>query len=274
MNWKTKAIAAMFLVATACVQSFAWERDRYQPPDRPGRGPAVEVWYEYNDGSRLPTYDEDRRRSDAGRFYLEAVYGREYRIGVRNLTGERVGVVIAVDGRNIVSGERSNLLPGERMYVLDPWQTVRLDGWRTSRTEINRFYFTAPKRSYSVRAFGDRSAMGVIGVAAFREHVPPPPPERIPWLDSFRGQPPAPSAAAPHRQESSRAAKDLGTGFGRPEYAPVRSVGFDPDPDPVYKALFRYETRQALCRKGVIPPEEPSNRLWGNDRGFAPYPAD
>ena len=41
--------------------------------------------------------------------HLEAVEDQQYSIRVRNRSDQRIGVVIAVDGRNIISGDRSNL---------------------------------------------------------------------------------------------------------------------------------------------------------------------
>ena len=58
----------------------------------------------------------------------------------------------------------------ERMYVLPPHESATYEGWRTERDTVNRFYFTEPGDSYAA-AFGDRSAMGVIAVAAFREVI-------------------------------------------------------------------------------------------------------
>ena len=40
--------------------------------------------------------------------YLEAKRGENYSIGIRNNTPERIGVVIAVDGRNIITGKKFN----------------------------------------------------------------------------------------------------------------------------------------------------------------------
>ena len=64
------------------------------------------------DGSVFARYDlADRSRHGELRAYLEAEQGRNYGIRVRNYTGSRIGLVIAVDGRNIISGKKSNLRP-------------------------------------------------------------------------------------------------------------------------------------------------------------------
>ena len=94
-----------------------------------------------------------------------------YSVQIRNRSNERIGVVIAVDGRNVISGDRSNLSPNERMYVLGPYQQESYEGWRTGKNRVNRFYFTDEGDSYA-GAWDDYSAMGVIAVAAFRENAP------------------------------------------------------------------------------------------------------
>ena len=57
-------------------------------------------------------------RDGAMRSYLEAERGARYEVRVRNTGGERLGLVIAVDGRNIINGKQSDLARGEPMYVL------------------------------------------------------------------------------------------------------------------------------------------------------------
>ena len=42
----------------------------------------------------------------SGRYYLEARAGSRYAVTLANRTGERVGVVLTVDGLNAISGER------------------------------------------------------------------------------------------------------------------------------------------------------------------------
>src|SRR5262245_7508938 len=62
-------------------------------------------------------------RDGALRSYLQAEKGARYEVRVRNATGERLGLVIAVDGRNIISGARSDLARTEPMYVIGGWDT-------------------------------------------------------------------------------------------------------------------------------------------------------
>ena len=121
-----------------------------------------------DDGRVFARYDlESYSQRRLLRAYLEAERQRNYGIRVRNHTAGRIGVVIAVDGRNIISGQKSDLLAGEAMYVLGAYEQATYEGWRTSDSNVQRFIFTDADNSYA-EAWGDRSAMGVIAVSAFR----------------------------------------------------------------------------------------------------------
>src|SRR6187551_4069339 len=62
-------------------------------------------------------------RDGALRSYLQAEKGARYQVRVRNNSGQRLGLVIAVDGRNIINGGKSDLARSEPMYVLAPYAT-------------------------------------------------------------------------------------------------------------------------------------------------------
>jgi hypothetical protein len=223
--------------------------------------------------------------------YAEAVKGDHYRISVRNLLNRRVGLVIAVDGRNIISGTKSWLKNNERMYILEPYGSGDFAGWRTAQDRINRFYFTDVPDSYAA-AFGDESAMGVIAVAVFPEirgiepHLPLS--QLSPYDREGKGVgsnekaqvlPSAPSAAKDYKEKKTgpteQAMESAGTGFGRDEYSPSRIVAFEPERRAKETIFIKYEWRSTLCKLGVIacapPPIRKPNRLWEDD-GYAPPP--
>jgi hypothetical protein len=201
--------------------------------------------------------------------YLEARKGEQYGVVIRNRTAERIGVVIAVDGRNIISGKQSGLRNSEEMYIVAPYDTVRYDGWRTDRNTVHRFFFTDVADSYAVRTFDDTSAMGVIAVAVYREKARAPQP-----LDQIRKKaaPAPPSASAESGKAGAARDERAGTGFGDEQYSPVVRVAFEPENAPVQKTLVKYEWREVLCRKGILQcRQEPLNRLW-DEGAYAPYP--
>jgi hypothetical protein len=233
----------------------------------------VQVEIRGQDGRSPPLYPVPAGQPKK-KAYAEAVKGSEYSIWVRNLLPRRMGLVVAVDGRNIISGKKSWLDNRDRMYILGPYESCEYRGWRSATDQVNRFYFTEVADSYAA-AFGDRSAMGVIAVAVYPEverFETPAPPAGLSRDQSGSVAPQAPKAekAAP----ADRAMESAGTGYGREEYSPSRTVAFDPEAKAVETILIKYEWRTTLCRMGIVscaPPWTPPNRLW-DEGGFAPPP--
>ena len=218
----------------------------------------------------FPAADHEKHQTRIIKKYLEAKKGENYGIVIRNNSPERLGIVIAVDGRNIITGSRSDLGNNETMYIVNAYEQARYDGWRTTDNEVHRFYFTEPADSYSVRTFADSSAMGVIAVAVYRQKERP-----EPLFDMSRNEaaPSAPSVYGAARSRGKAAVgESAGTGFGDSSYSPVVRVEFEPEGFPVQKTLVKYEWRETLCKKGILNcRQERKNRLWDND-GYAPYP--
>lgn len=202
------------------------------------------------------------------RGYLEAMPGAQFSIRVRNRSDRRIGLVIAVDGRNIISGERSDLGREERMYVLGPYEQAAYRGWRTRRHQVNRFYFTDAPDSYAGR-WGDYSAMGAIAVAAYPErratsYDPDPGHRRVP-----SGRPRG--GAGPIAPRHRIAPEEPGTGFGDEEWSRTRRVAFEPAHQPFARYFIKYEWRDTLCRLGVRDCRYGRHDRWDEDP-FAPHP--
>jgi len=226
-------------------------------------GGAVEVQIRSDSGRMLPLYPV-AAQSAQQKVYVEAVKGDHYSIIVRNVLNRRVGLVIAVDGRNIISGKQSWLRNDERMYILGPYGRGEFKGWRTSLDSINRFYFTEVADSYAA-AFRDESAMGVIAVAVYPEV------QRQDPADLSRSSVGSARRDAPAAKSEAESA---GTGFGRQEHSPAQMVAFEPESVAAEKVYIKYEWRSTLCRQGIVrcePSRPPRNRLW-DDGDFAPPP--
>ena len=215
----------------------------------------------------------------SGRYYLEARTGSRYAVALANRTGERVGVVLTVDGLNAISGERDS--GRGRMYVLDPWQSTSVQGWRSSLQEVRQFTFVDERRSYAARSAKANEKMGWIEVAVYRERRLYPIEEQ-----ENRGRAQAPAAPeassardtaeAPKRENDAKARSYPGTGWGERTHDPVVLVSFDPESEPRERVTLRYEYRPALVALGVLPPRTPPrDRLWQRDQaepGFAQPP--
>jgi hypothetical protein len=232
-----------------------------------------------------------KREASAYRAYLEAERDARYRIRITNPTGGRVGVVVAVDGRNIISGARSELEKNEPMYILAAHDSQEFSGWRANLDEVNEFYFTEWKDSYA-EAFGDASARGVIAVAVYREK------ESRQLLRDREGrasgsaaQSPSPPAAvesdaAAEARDSSAASgsaarelakkaerSDAGTGYGDRRVEHATQVAFESEPRASERVFLKYEWRETLCGKRILSCDDPPNRFWPNRTyGFAPPP--
>lgn len=268
--------------------------DGYEPAS-PGSRVAVSVEI---DGRPSPLYPAP---DGSGKRYLEAREGASYAVRLDNRTGERVGVVLTVDGLNAISGIQATPqtwgAPG-RMYILDPWDSTTVRGWRTSLAEVRRFTFVDERASYAARSGKANSRMGWIEIAVYRERQPV---ARQPWQPLVRGDagsgneaakdatgraappstmPPAPEAKA---QGSPREAPRAplsgsypGTGWGGATDDRAELVAFDAMPQAAEITTLRYEYLGALRALGILP-----RPYWSPDRlhdresgaGFAQPPA-
>ncbi|MGN6529659.1 MAG: hypothetical protein ACTHL8_24970 [Burkholderiaceae bacterium] len=129
-----------------------------------GRLVHVEV-VDRDSGRALPVFHARGETFVAGR------PGARYALRVDNRSGERVMVVVAIDGVNIVTGETASV--DQDGYVLGPGQVATLTGWRKSLGEVAAFEFARLPDSYAART-GRPDDVGAIGVAVFRERRPPP----------------------------------------------------------------------------------------------------
>jgi len=232
--------------------------------------------------------------------YFQAFKGKNYSLVVRNTTGQRVGVLISVDGINVVNGQRSSLSNHESMYVLDAWESATIQGWRTSLRDVRRFVFVDEARSYASRTDQANGDMGWIRVLSFREQQP------VTWrydrpkvrerseMDELGGRNEMedkregaaerrPSAAAPPTLGESARGSDLraqkssgqlhsapqsdavpGTGWGDQRIDPVRQTQFAAMPHATDQLVLRYEYASGLRALGIFPRER---RVFERERG-------
>lgn len=213
------------------------------------------------------------RHSHQGRWYIEALKGREYAIQLRNPYGVRVAVALSVDGLNTIDA-RQTTAADARKWVLDPHETITISGWQTSRTEARRFEFTTEERSYA-QALGKTANVGLITAVFFKERVP----DIRTYQDSSRRQSPAPAASGAADAQSTRANEEYAaTGMGRTTDHTVTQVWLNLESAPAHSVNIRYEFRPQLVRLGILPatpvqdPLQRRERARGFEPGFAPVP--
>lgn len=112
-------------------------------------------------GRRLPCFTHN------GQFYVVGRRGMPYSIWIRNRTSERLEVLVAVDGRDVVSGRPADAR--QRGYVLNPYRHVNITGYRTSMRSVAAFRFSSIHRSYSSRMGSSWHRVGSIRVSVFTE---------------------------------------------------------------------------------------------------------
>jgi hypothetical protein len=230
------------------------------------------------------------------RHYFQAFEGRNYALVLQNNSARRVGVLIAVDGLNVVNGERSRLSRNEPMYVLGPHERTVIKGWRTSLRDVRKFVFVDEQRSYSERTGQANGDMGWIRVLAFREQ------QWMPWLREGEGKirdrndgwdEDRPYGAKPEAQEAPPLAQggegvspqgsaqrmqgeqyrgeskdsNPGTGWGDRSWDPVNRTQFTPERNAVDHLVLRYEYASGLRALGIEPRWFRDGRTWERERG-------
>ncbi|WP_202843241.1 hypothetical protein [Luteimonas saliphila] len=203
-------------------------------------------------GQWLPEYPH-RRES-----WIAGTPGHRYGVRLTNNTGERLLVVLSVDGVNAVTGQTAH--PSQTGYVLAPWQSTEITGWRKSYQDVAGFVFTALPDSYAART-GRPDHVGTIGVAVFRERtyryphpLPSPPIARGADAGKSRSAAPAAEAADAYGDHDGLARQQIGTGHGQREWSPVGQTSFvRASSRPAQITQLRYDAPGALAARGIMP---------------------
>ncbi|MET0807898.1 MAG: hypothetical protein ABWX93_03975 [Pseudoxanthomonas sp.] len=211
-----------------------------------------------------------------GDTWVAGTPGNRYGVRLTNTTGERVLVVLSVDGVNAVTGQTASA--SQAGYVLEPWESAEIAGWRKSLDDIAQFVFTDLGDSYAARTGRPRD-VGVIGAAVFQESRPRyyPTPEPSLSRGGNYGRDEAKSAAAPaasangmaaERQSAdasnaaesrSGARQSLGTGHGQREWSPVGQTSFiRATRSPAQVSELRYDQPRRLMAIGAMPRDYPT----------------
>lgn len=300
-------LATILVLSVAAIPASA---GRHRPDDRWNRdrtihGNLVDVQILVG-GRSVPLYESPER---GDRRYFEAARDRNYAVHVHNRTGRRIGVLIVVDGLNVVNGKRSGLASGEPMYVLSPWESSTIRGWRTSLDDVRQFVFVDEERSYASRTDQANGDMGWIRVLAFEEQRPvacfpmpevrardeilreyessgdaPRSSEAAPDRDADAPMPAAPPpgsseakqrAALPKAQldaREGRAEPVPGTGWGEHRHDRVREVWFEAMAGASDHIVLRYEYENGLRALGIYASRDRVRERERGEFGFAQPP--
>ena len=279
-RWLLGALAQA--AGLAALSACSWPAAAYQS------GIASLEVYDRDSGQVLPTYFQ------AGRQFVPGRPGARYALRLRNNSGQRVLVVLSIDGVNVISGETADWR--QTGYVLDPGRSYDINGWRKSNTEVAAFEFAPIERSYAAQT-GRPGNVGVIGMAVFRERYVPPPmvvppsPPVMPPISRMeapaggRGMadataPPAPAAPAAAaksaqgmaserssggnsnsnmpRDMDQEAGSRLGTGHGQREWSVTQHTRFErASSSPEQVLQLEYDSQERLVAAGIIPAPYP-----------------
>lgn len=227
-----------------------------------------------------------------GQLYVVGAPGNRYAVQIENRSGGRVLSVLSVDGVNVLNGQTA--AASQSGYVLVPGQSADIAGWRKNMDEVAAFYFTSVADSYAGRT-GRPENTGVIGVAVYRELLPPPVAvQTAPMAKGYAenrdsgsagalnspAAAPAPAMESRAKAESAdsmarsdRAEKKLGTGHGERINAPTEYTSFQrASTTPAEIITIYYDSRANLMARGIIP--NPRHQVRPNPfpGGFVPDP--
>src|SRR5687768_12231955 len=80
--------------------------------------------------------------------FIEARESTPYTLRVKNNSYRKILAIVAVDGLNVVTGDKSDGYKG-RGYIIQPYSAVEIKGFRVSDDEVGQFVFTPKSEGYA-----------------------------------------------------------------------------------------------------------------------------
>jgi hypothetical protein len=176
----------------------------------------------------------------AGRRYVEGREGSEYVIRFRNRTRRRLGLLISVDGLNIMNRQPVRFQVLKDYFIVEGGEhTFR--GFRTDSLHVEAFTFTRAGESLASR-LGSSGSAGLIAVAVYPEV-----------------ENPEPEPMYAHKNlidfGSARGSQNLGTGTGRmiqSRLGSARAIQAENAHQPAAILEIYYNDRKGLCDSSVM----------------------
>ena len=206
--------------------------------------------------------------------YIEGRKGSVYNIRITNNNYFRVGVVVSVDGLNVIDGKLAS--DNGEQYLINGYANILIKGFRTTSIEVRKFQFSFKESSYSNKTGNGIDNTGVIGIIVFREKIP----VTYDILDSARdwiniasrkvqvGSPYQPQSlrsldtlsysVAPlcltnyTKVNASHVPTQLGTAMGDKAQSEVTYVEFIHEDKSLTRMVIFYNTRKELEKMGLI----------------------
>ncbi len=213
------------------------------------------------------------RRPADGAWFAAGTPGQPYALRVHNLTGARVEVITSVDGRNTLKDEPADQYANGG-FVIAAHGFYDFAGFRLNDGTIGEFVFGTPGRldcTVAAQAAGSTANVGVLGVAAYREHM-----HRPPYSAGYLGALGVATASAGGAAMDTvakgavhAAPRSIGTEMGAIREDRVSRTSFTRDGEPDI-LVIGYDTEDALRVMGVIGPPEP-NPFPGVGTGYEKY---
>lgn len=154
-----------------------------------------------------------------GRWFVEALRGKDYTIRLYNPFDVRLAIALIVDGVNTIDG-KTNTPEDGRKWVIKPGQLADMRGWQVAHNKLRRFVFTSEAQSLGA-PMGQKNSGGFIRAVGFKERV---------FYDP----------------------KNKSGPQGAAENNNVKGVDITLEPNPSFTVQVKYDTRGALQKAGVI----------------------
>lgn len=207
-----------------------------------------------------------------GRRFIVGTPGKTCMLKVTNMTGSRIEVIAAIDGRHVLDDEEGDPYRNQG-FVITPRATYTFRGWRTSKEGSIPFVFADPGTSVAMMAAGTTTNLGVIGFAVHRERY-----VHHPSHGGFEGvalAAPAASYGGEIMKSMSRGMErsaSVGMGMGAAtQHDPVGSTTFYRDGATPDILAIGYDTEDVLHQMGILRPADPNPFPGAGKTGYAKF---
>lgn len=123
--------------------------------------------------SRLPEFNGKRFASFNvnGDNHIGVFNNEPFSIVFKNHSSRRVQVRLAIDGTDIITGEKATTAASGKMFIVGAYDTMQLDAWPETNEKGARFVFGDAASGVAAHTHGDISNKGIIAAAVFVDGV-------------------------------------------------------------------------------------------------------